>query len=68
MQKGVERMDEVLQAIGTVGFPIVMALLELWYIVTRMDKMTDIIANNTQALKELTIFLDKDGDDDGKKG
>lgn len=56
-------MDDILTAISTCGFPIVMALLELWYIVSRMDKMTDIITNNTQALKELQqILTDKGGD------
>lgn len=63
-------MDEVLTAVGTVGFPIVMALVEAYYIATRSDKMTDIVNENTQAIKELKQFLDDNidngGDTDGK--
>lgn len=63
-------MEDVLTAIGTVGFPIVMALVEAYYIATRSDKMTDIVNENTQAIKELKQFLDDNidngGDSDGK--
>lgn len=51
-------MEDIITAISTCGFPIVMSLLELYYIVTRMDKMTDIINNNTVALKELQQILE----------
>lgn len=56
-------MDEILSAISTCGFPIVMSLLELYYIITRMDKMTDIINNNTIALKELQKIFEEGGDE-----
>lgn len=63
-------MEDILTAIGTVGFPIVMALVEAYYIATRSDKMTDIVNENTQAIKELKQFLDDNidngGDIDGK--
>lgn len=56
-------MDEVLTAIGTVGFPIVMALVEAYYIATRADKTNDIINENTQVIRELKQFLDDNLDD-----
>lgn len=50
-------MQDILQSISTVGFPIVMAILELYYIITRLDKMTDVIHNNTVALEKLTTLV-----------
>lgn len=55
-------MQDIIAAVSTCGFPIVIALLELYYIVSRLDKMTDVINNNTLVLKEITTLL-KEGDE-----
>ena len=51
-----------MQAVSTCGFPIVMALVEAYYIATRMDKLTDVISQNTTALEKVCSVLDG-GDD-----
>ena len=51
-------MNDVLTAISTCGFPIVMALVEAYYIATRTDKMTEVISNNTTVLNKLAVILD----------
>lgn len=53
-------MNDVLTAISTCGFPIVMALVEAYYIVTRTDKMTEVISNNTTVLNKLAVILDNE--------
>ena len=53
-------MNDVLTAISTCGFPIVMALVEAYYIATRMDKMTEVISNNTTVLNKLAVILDNE--------
>jgi preprotein translocase subunit YajC len=60
-------VEELMQAIGTYGFPIVMCLVLFWYIVKQneshkveIQQMTDALNNNTIALIELR---DKIGDD-----
>lgn len=56
-------MDSVVGAIGTVGFPIVMALIEGYYIVTRMDKMTDVVSKNTEIIKLLYERLGEEAEE-----
>lgn len=56
-------MDSVVSAIGTVGFPIVMALIEGYYIVTRMDKMTDVVSKNTEIIKLLYERLGEESEE-----
>ena len=51
-------MDNILQAISTCGFPIVMALVEAYYIVSRMDKLTEVVSQNTTALEKVCTVLD----------
>lgn len=53
-------MNDVLAAISTCGFPIVMALVEAYYIATRTDKMTEVISNNTTVLNKLAVILDNE--------
>lgn len=53
-------MNDVLTAISTCGFPIVMALVEAYYIATRTDKMTEVISNNTTVLNKLAVILDNE--------
>ena len=57
-------MDNIMQAISTCGFPIVMALVEAYYIVSRMDKLTEVVSQNTTALEKVCTVLDGKGDDD----
>lgn len=56
-------MNDLITAIGTVGFPIVMALIEGYYIVTRMDKMTDVVQQNTEIIKLLYERLGEEQED-----
>lgn len=41
---------DIIQIISSLGFPIVACLGLGWYIVKKMDKMSDVIDNNTKAL------------------
>lgn len=58
-------MDNIMQAISTCGFPIVMALVEAYYIVSRMDKLTEVVSQNTTALEKVCAALDGKGGEDG---
>lgn len=51
-------MQDVISAICTVGFPIVMCLLEGYYIFSRADKTRDVIEKNNIVLAELKKTLD----------
>lgn len=51
-------MEDLMTAISTCGFPIVMSLVEAYYIASRMDKMTDVISHNTTALEKVCSVLD----------
>ena len=51
-------MSDVLAAISTCGFPIIMALVEAYYIASRTDKMTEVLSNNTTVLNKLAVILD----------
>lgn len=57
-------MKEIMQAISTCGFPIVMALVEAYYIMSRMDKLTEVVSHNTTALEKVCTVLDGKGDDE----
>lgn len=57
--------NAIIQGISTVGFPIAMCLILMWYInknaemhKTEMDKMSDALKNNTVALMQLSAKLD----------
>lgn len=45
--------NEVVGAVSTVGFPIVISLLFYWQSVKTTEKLTEIIENNTKAIVEL---------------
>ena len=51
-------MEDIMTAVSTCGFPIVMALVEAYYIASRMDKLTDVISQNTMALEKVCSVLD----------
>lgn len=65
--KGEKPMDftTVLQAISTVGFPIVICIILLWYIKSliethkaEMDNVTEAIKNNTLVIQRLCDKMD----------
>ena len=41
---------DIISLISSVGFPIVACLGMGWYIVKKMDKMSEVVDNNTKAL------------------
>ena len=53
-------LADIISAISTVGFPIVMCGLLFWYIQVKMDKMTDTINANTAVMNKLLERLDKE--------
>lgn len=62
-------MDNILQAISTVGFPIALTLILLWYIYDssnkhkeEIDKMSEALNNNTLALTKLLDRMEREKD------
>lgn len=62
-------MDNILQAISAVGFPITLTLILLWYIYDssnkhkeEIDKMSEALNNNTLALTKLLDRMERDKD------
>lgn len=62
-------MDNILQAISTVGFPIALTLILLWYIYDssnkhkeEIDKVSEALNNNTLALTKLLDRMERDKD------
>ncbi len=62
-------MDNILQAISTVGFPIALTLILLWYIYDssnkhkeEINKMSEALNNNTLALTKLLDRMERDKD------
>lgn len=62
-------MDNILQAISTVGFPIALTIILLWYIYDssnkhkeEIDKMSEALNNNTLALTRLLDRMERDKD------
>lgn len=62
-------MDNILQAISTVGFPIALTLILLWYIYDssnkhkgEIDKMSEALNNNTLAITKLLDRMERDKD------
>lgn len=52
-------MNEILQAIGTVGFPIVMCIILVWYLNKQNDIHREETAKMTEALNNNTIALNR---------
>lgn len=50
-------MTELIQAVSTVGFPIVMCFALLYYIMSRSDKTTTALEQNTIALQSIQMLL-----------
>lgn len=70
-------VGDVITAITTVGFPIVMCLVIMYYwnnqysktiseLKGTISRLTDVVADNTKALALLEQRLGKDDDDDGR--
>lgn len=53
-----EIINLILQAISTVGFPIVVTGFLLWERKTTTEKLTETIANNTKVIELLIEELD----------
>ena len=63
--------NAVIQAIGTVGFPIVMCLILVYMMYKlneqhkeEMNKLNESLQNNTLALQHLTDLIAKDNDNE----
>lgn len=52
-------MEEILQSISTVGFPIVMSLLLLWRMREQDDKHAEEMKSVTEALNKNTLAIEK---------
>lgn len=59
--------SEIIQAISTVGFPIVMCGIMFWYIIqqtkehkSEMDKITEAIQNNTIVMNQMLEHMRKE--------
>lgn len=57
-------MTEIIQAVSTCGFPIVMCFCLLYYIISRSDKTTTALEQNTLALQSIQVLLQKECDND----
>lgn len=60
-------LNDIIQAISTVGFPIVACVFFLWQnkvqadrSAAQIDKMNEALQQNTLALQELTIYIKED--------
>lgn len=72
-----EPVGDVITAISTVGFPIVMCLVTMYYwnnqysktiseLKGTISRLTDVVADNTKALALLEQRLGKDDEDGGR--
>lgn len=70
-------VGEIVSVISTVGFPIVMCLVIMYYwnnqysktiseLKGTISRLTDVVADNTKALALLEQRLGKDDDNDGR--
>lgn len=50
--------NEIMNLIGSFGFPIVMCVLFWHYISTAQQRISEIVAKNTEALNTLVLKLD----------
>ena len=57
-------MTELMQAVSTCGFPIVMCFCLLYYIISRSDKTTMALEQNTLALQSIQLLIQKECDND----
>ena len=60
--------NAILQAIGSIGFPIVMCLILMKYVQNTQDKLIEAIQNLTLAVKRLETLIEGGEDDDRISG
>ena len=60
--------NAILQAIGSIGFPIVMCLILMKYVKTTQDKLIEAIQNLTLAVKRLETLIEGDDENDRISG
>lgn len=53
----------IVQAIGSIGFPIVMCLILMKYVQTTQEKLIDAIQSLTLAVKRLETLIEGDDND-----
>ena len=51
-------INEIMQLVGSFGFPIVMCILFWHYISTTLQRIEEIVAKNTEAINTLVRELD----------
>lgn len=51
--------NTVIQTISSVGFPIVMCLILVWYIKNTQEKLIEALQSLTQAVVKLEVRLDQ---------
>ena len=52
-----------MQAVSTCGFPIVMCFCLLYYIISRSDKTTKALEQNTLALQSIQVLIQQKEDE-----
>lgn len=57
--------SSIVSTISSVGFPIVMCLILVWYIKNTHEKLIEAIQSLTQAVIKLEVRLDKIEDEKG---
>jgi hypothetical protein len=57
--KEMENIDIVLNAITTVGFPIVMCVILLWYIYKSQKNHKEEVTHLTEAIQNNTVVMEK---------
>lgn len=55
-----EEINAILNAIGTLGFPIVACCGLFWFANKLVDKITTVISENTLAITELKTLIEKE--------
>ena len=58
--------NAILQAIGSIGFPIVMCLILMKYVQNTQDKLIEAIQSLTLAVKRLETIIEEDQENAGK--
>lgn len=59
-----EEINAILNAIGTLGFPIVACCGLFWFANKLVDKITTVISENTLAITELKTLIEKEKETD----
>ena len=60
-------MENIVQVISSVGFPIAACCGLMWFINTTIKELRETIQQNTILLEKISSFLAKGGVDNGKE-